>query len=95
MALDTKPIALTTAPINLAIDPDVRAAIAEGRRQVAMQNTSSGKSIFYAFRATAPTAGSRDGQLLRYGDGSIVTIEEGDALWVWSTTTATLAITGS
>ena len=97
MALETKVLDLTTAPIDLVADADVAAALtaAGGPIRIAFQNTGINKSVFYADRATAPAAGSRDGLKLGYGDAVVYEIEATDHLWAWSTTTGTLAITGA
>ena len=93
MAVSTKTIALTATPIDLAQDAEVADELASmGRATIAIQNTAVGKSVFYADVASAPAAGSRDGLLLRYGDVTIYQIDRGDSLWIWSTTTATIAI---
>ena len=99
MAVETQTVALTTQPVDLAAVADVAAALAalpdDGTLRIAFQNVAVGKTVCYADTAVAPAAGSRDGFLLRYGDGVVYELEAGDALWVWSTTTATLALTGA
>lgn len=94
MAVTTRVVALTTTPIDLAAGADVAAEIvARSTVRVAVQNTSAGKTVFFADVDAAPAAGSRDGLLLRYGDAVVMEFAAGDRLWAWSTTTATLAVT--
>ena len=97
MALETKVIALTSVPVDLTADPDVRAAImAAGSLRCTAQNisTSNGK-VCIAQTATAPAAGSRDGFVLTYRDSALLTLDLAGPMWAWSPTTSKLAITSA
>ena len=95
MAVETMVRALTTSPIDLAQDVDIAAEIGRtGKVELTLQAVSSGKYIFLSEGATAPAAGSRAGHLLGYRDSATVSLERGGSpFWVWSSTSAQLAIT--
>ena len=97
MAVATKVIPLTTTPIDLAADSDVAAAlVAAGTVRLTVQNVSSGRFILVSEGATPPADGSREGFVLGYRDSGTVEIESGrPSFWVWSSTSANLAITGA
>lgn len=93
MAVATRVLTLGTSPVDLATIADVAAEIAAtGESRVFVQNTGAGKTVVLAEQTTAPTAGSRDGVILRYGDGVVLRLERDLPFWAWSTTSATLAL---
>ena len=93
MALETLVLSLDRVPRDLRAEPGIAAVMAaEGAAGVFVQNTSPGKTVVLAERMTAPAEGSRDGVVLRYGDGVALRLERDLAMWVWSTTTATVAV---
>lgn len=94
MALATKIVSLTAAPVDLTEDTDVAAELsaAGGELRMLVQNSSTNKIAVLAESASAPTAGSRDGIVLGTRDAIIVDINDADPLWAWPTTTANVTL---
>ena len=94
MAVRTKVLSLTTTPIDLAADAEVAAEVASaGKAELSVQNVSTGKYVFVG-EGLAPADGSREGFLLGYRDsGRVRIVRGGPSFWVWSSTSANLAVT--
>ena len=97
MAVNTMTVDLDVTPIDLAAVAEIAAALAmAGQLELTVQNVSQNKNVILAERPAAPADGSRDGHVLGYRDAAVVSLERGGVpLWVWSTTTAIVAVTAA
>ena len=91
----TKIIPVARVPLDLTRDDAVSQALLDSPTTIlALQNTSSGKLIYFADVKTGqPAAGSREGVLLRYGDVSVYEIFRADEIWVWTTSASGALLT--
>ena len=100
MSFETKTIDVSGGPVDLMVDTDVAAELAdspvERGAKIFVQNTSTRSKIYYAEQADAPAVTDK-GHCLAAGDGFVLRLRDGlpEGAWIWGATTGTVAVSPS
>lgn len=95
MAVDTFPIRLSAGdgPVNIAAQPAVAAEFAaQGKSPLFVQSVGPGL-VYLALQDDAPDPSVDAGHIMAPRDALVVAVKAASAIWMWTPTAATVAIT--